>query len=442
MPGPLKVPDLKKFIAFGSGVGIEVGARNLEITVARVRPVGIDVLGTETVRDFAERPAGEWGGEYARFLRSLGASHLSATVILPRRETIVRQIALAGVASQDIAPAIALQIDTLHPYGEDEVVYGWSPLENGGALIGILRRAALDRYLALFAEAGITVGSFTFSAAAIYSAHRMPVSRVQLPADGFVAGDVDENGAVEVYGESVARPVFSAEFDLSLERAATLAIAELRLSPDAQPFALQGVLPVPRNNPVTNDLSRRALPYAGALAGACPWLAPAANLLPAEYRRSNSRTMYLPTAVLGAILLILTGALAAHSAIEDRRFLATLHAEIARIEPQVKRAATLDSEIARAQGRTRLLDEFRGRTKADLDSLNELTSLLAPPTWSSMVDLTTDAATINGETEQAAPLLKKLDASPYFQNSTFIGALTKAAGNEQFQIRSAREGRR
>ena len=43
-----------------------------------------------------------------------------------------------------------------------------------------------------------------------------------------------------------------------------------------------------------------------------------------------------------------------------------------------------------------------------------------------MIDLTRDAATLNGETEQAAPLLKLLDASPYFQNSTFIGSIAKA----------------
>jgi len=442
MTGLRSLEDLKKFIAFGSGVGIEIGERNLEVTVVRVRPAGIDVLGTRTVADFAARPAAEWGGEYARFLRETGGSHLSATVMLPRRETIVRQISLPGVAARDIAAAIALQIDTLHPYGEDDVVSSWSPLANGGVLIGILRRAALDRYIGLFAEAGVAVGSFTFSAAAIYTAHRIPVAQPQSLGNGFVAAAVGGNGAVEVYGESPARAVFSAEFDLPPDRAAALAISELRLDPDAQPVALDRILPVPRNNPADNDLAKRALPYATALAGACPWLAQAANLLPAQHRRSNSRAMYVPTVVLAAILLLLCGALAAHSAIEDRRYLAELEAQAARLEPQARRAASLDRDIARAQNRTRLLDDFRGRTKADLDGLNELTSLLAPPTWTNMIDLTPDAATINGETEQAAPLLKLLDASSYFQNSTFIGSIAKNGPVEQFQIRTAREAHR
>jgi hypothetical protein len=441
MPGLPKPGDLKKFVAFGASVGIEINGKNLEITAARVRPNGIDVLGTITIRDFRERRAAEWGAEYARFLAQAGATHLAATVLLPRAETIVRQIALPGVAASDLASAIALQIDTLHPYGEEDVASGWSHLENGGVLVGVLRRTTLDQYVSLFAEAGIAVASFTFSAAALYVAHRVPVARPQIPEGGFLAAATGENGAIEVYGESAARPVFSAEFDLPQERAVALAASELRLEPGYEPVALDRILPVPRSNPVTNDLSRRALPYATALAGACPWLGAAANVLPVELRQSNSRAMFIPTAILGAVLLLVSGAVLAHSAIEDRQYLAALDAEIAKIEPQAKRAAALEAEFLRGQNRVRLLDEFRGRTKADLDTLNGLTALLPPTTWASMIDLTPDAATIGGEAEQAAPLLKLLDNSPYFQNSTFVGSISKSPTGDQFQIRTGRRAR-
>ncbi|HUJ22660.1 MAG TPA: PilN domain-containing protein [Bryobacteraceae bacterium] len=442
MPGLRSSADLKRFVSFGSGVGIEIREKNLEVTAVRVRPNGIAVLGSTTICNYAERPAAEWGAEYGRFLEETGATHLAATVLLPRRETIVRQIALPGVSARDLASAIALQIDTLHPYGEDDVVYGWSPLENGGVLIGILRRADLDRYMTLFVEAGVAVASFTFSAAAIYTARRVPVSQAEIMGGGFAALATGENGAVEVYGESSARPVFSAEFDLPTGRAAAAAVSELRLEPESLPVPLERALPVPRSNPVSNDLARRALPYAAALAGACPWLRVPANLLPPEHRRTNSRAMYVPTAILAVVVLGLMGALVAYSSIEDRNYLADLDRQIARLEPQAKLAAKLDQQMAHAHNQVRLLDQFRGRTKADLDALNELTALIAPPTWASMIDLTPDAATITGETEQAAPLLKILDASPYFQNSAFVGSLAKSGGNEQFQIRAARQAHR
>ena len=111
-------------------------------------------------------------------------------------------------------------------------------------------------------------------------------------------------GTVEVYGESPSRAVFSAEFEMPPERAAALALAELRLPPETQPMTLEELLPRPTVNPVENDLSRNALPYATALAGACPRLAPAANVLPREYRRSSSRAMLVPTAVLAGLALV------------------------------------------------------------------------------------------------------------------------------------------
>lgn len=441
MPGSPSRTDWKKFIAFGSGVGIEIGGKDLEVTAVRVRPNGIAVLGAATLSDFGQRPAAEWGAEYARFLQGASVAHLAATVLLPRREVIVRQIALPGVQARDFNSAIALQIDTLHPYGDEEVIYGWSRTGASGVLIGILCRSTLDQYASLFAEAGIAVASFTFSASAIYAAHRIPPAPPQTRDAGFVALNATSNGVLEVYGESTSRPVFSAEFDPPADRAAALAISELRLEPDRQAIPLDRALPAPRLNPVSNDLAERALPYAAALAGACPWLVRSANLLPVGQRRSNSRAMYIPTIVLGALLLLVSGALIAHASWEDRRYLTDLETQIAQIEPRAKRSVALDHELIHAQNRIRLLDEFRSRTRQDLETLNGLTTLLPPPVWTSMIDLTPDAATIMGEADQAAPLLKMLDTSPYFQGSAFVGSIAKTAGAEQFQIRTARRPR-
>ena len=61
--------DFKKLLAFGSGVGIEVTAANLEVVAARVRPTAIHVLGHLEIANYAARPASEWGAEYGRFLK-------------------------------------------------------------------------------------------------------------------------------------------------------------------------------------------------------------------------------------------------------------------------------------------------------------------------------------------------------------------------------------
>ncbi len=426
--------DVRKLLAFGSGVGIEIGATDLEVVVARVRPSRIHVLGRLAIANYAGRPAAEWGAEYARFLKSLGTSHLSATVLLPRREVIVRQVALPGVAPKDIESAIRFQLDSLHPYGEDEVVWGWSPLGYGSVLVGIARRETVERYHQLFNEAGIAVFSFTFLAAVVHAAIRLNGAA----ADGFVALSRTAAGAVEVYGESTARPVFSAEFDMPPQRAAALALSELRLPPETEPLALEDVLPKPAVNPVANDLSRNALPYATALAGACPRLAPAANVLPVEHRRFSSRAALVPTLVLGGVLLLAMGSVAGYASFSDRQYLKKLDAEIARIEPAAQRAALLERQIDHTRARAQLLDRFRQQTRADLDALNELTRLIEPPAWTNSIDLARDTARINGEAPQAAPLLKILDSSPWFEKSAADVIQRSPAGGEVFQIQMGR----
>src|SRR5580704_4125916 len=113
------IPGLHQLLAFGTGAGIQVSGEDLEVAVTRVRPTGIRVLGRITIERFRERPADQWGAEYDELLRKLGAAHVRATVLLPRSETLVRQISLRNVAPNDLESAIAFQMDTLHPYGDE-----------------------------------------------------------------------------------------------------------------------------------------------------------------------------------------------------------------------------------------------------------------------------------------------------------------------------------
>jgi Tfp pilus assembly protein PilN len=424
-------------VAFGTGAGIQIDGPDLAVAITRVRPTGIQVLARTTIARFRERPAAQWGAEYSALLSRLGTPHLSATVVLPRPEVIVRQIALRGVETKDLEAALAFQLDGINPYGDQEVLFGWTPLGEGSVLVGIVRREIVDRYLELFTEAGIATGSFTFVAAAIHGAIRLAAP----PPRDFVAIGRGADSALEVYGESQARPVFSAEFDLPSERAAALAAAELRLAPETAPLALESLLPAPRVNPVENDLARNPLPYAAALSSACPRLAPSANLLPPERRESASRGIFIPTAVVAAMLLMVLGATLAWPGYEQHQYLKGLDAKIAQLRPQAARAVSLDHQIDHIRSRAHLLDEFRSRTRADLDAINELSRLFPLPAWANTIELSRDSALIVGEAEQAAPLIKVLDASPLFHNSEFNG-ISKVQNAEIFRLHTQRRPRK
>jgi hypothetical protein len=299
-------------------------------------------------------------------------------------------------------------------------------------LVGIARRETVESYNRLFVEAGIAVGAFTFSAAAVHAAIRL--NGMPSASEGFVALSRTATGAVEVYGESPSRPVFSAEFDFAPQRAAGIALSELRLPAATAPKTLEEILPKPLVNPVEHDLSRNALPYATALAGACPRLAPSANVLPPEHRRSNSRAVFIPTVILGSLLLFTVGAMALHSSWSDRQYLKTINAEIARLDPERRKADALERQTNLMRARALLLDDFRKHTRNDLDAFNELTRLIEPPAWTNLVDINRDNIRISGEVPQAAPLLHILDSSPLFERSETL-SVSRGANGENFQIR-------
>jgi hypothetical protein len=165
-------------------------------------------------------------------------------------------------------------------------------------------------------------------------------------------------------------------------------------------------------------------------------------MLPLEYRRLSSRAILIPSIVLAVVVLLLIGGFLLYSSYADRKYLAALNAQIAKLEPRAMRAAALDREFDRIRARVRLLDQYRSQTRNDLDALNEITRLLAPPIWTSNVDLRRDAVRLNGEGPQAAPLLKIFDSSRFFEN-TVIDAANPAPGGagELFQIHANRRKR-
>ena len=436
----MKSADLRKWLAVGTGVGIEIGSRDLNITVARVRPAGVRILGSLTIGNFREQPAAEWGAVYSNFLRKLGGGYLTATVLLPRQDVIVRQVPMPGVADRDVPAALNFQVDSLHPYTEGEALYGWARLKKTPmVLVGIARRQVLDQYSTLFNEAGVRVSAFTFSAASMYAALRLYAAP---NADGFLAISTQRSDppAYEVYGESPSHPLFSAALEMPDERARVLALSELRLPPDREATPFEAILPKPLAAPEGEDVARAPLIYATALAGACPRLAQPVNLLPESQRAMRSRWIYVPTIALASILLLTAAAVGMSGTYENRRYLATLEQERLHVEPLAKKAQRLERQIAVARNRTQALDNFRARSREDMDALNDLTRTLAPPTWLNGLQLTRTQLSITGETDQATPLLKALDGTKQFKRSEFTLPMTRVASGEAFSIRSAREG--
>ncbi len=420
-------PDLQRWFNFGSGVGLEIEATRLRVSVVRVRPAGAQQLGSFQIENYLERPAAEWGAEYAAFLKQHGVSHTAAYVVLPRHEAIVRSINLQGVLDRDLDAAVGYQLDGLHPYGEEEVAAGYARLgELPWVLTAVAKRETLNFYMTLFAEAGVAVANVSPSAALVWAGLR---ALGEPPSDGLLLWaerETRDGPAMEVYGESDARPAYSVVFDsMRLEDAArlrALATAELRLDANTEPQALP-------------DLA-----FTAAVLSALPRRALKLNLLPEAERTSSSRLWLVPTAILLAVLAGLTTAYLMQQNYQNQQLLERLQAEIARVERYQAEAAKLDAEVGGARERMALLDAMRRKTPEDLDTLLELTRTLAPPGWLMTLDLTPQQVAVSGEAPQADALLQTLDSSPRLKESQHMMPLSRTAqGLDQFRIRSIRE---
>lgn len=429
-------PGLRKWLAWGTGIGIEVAGENLNLALARLRPGGYEVLAEAEITDFRHRPAVEWGREYSRWTRKHGCGGVAAVVVLPSGEMVVRVLSLGSLRPQEIHSAVELQLDSLHPWGDEEIQWSSAPLPGTGEVaVAIARRQWVDQWAAVFVEAGVRVYGFVPSAAAIWSALRLPGPEPTAP----VLAWIERNGEIELYGEGPARPLLTAVVDMPLERALHWAAAELRLEDQIEPLPIAQLLPRPRKAPQAEQEAGSVLARAAALVSACPRLALSLNLLPEEYRSQTSRAAYVPTAVLGVLLVAgLTTAFAVQRW-QDRRYEAALRAEIAKYAQRVERVRQLEQELQELDRRRRAIEEFQARVRRDLDTLAALSQMIEPPAWVRFLQLDRDSVSLGGEAPHAGSLLKTLDDSPWFYNSEFVGSLGKGDAGQSFTIRARRE---
>jgi Tfp pilus assembly protein PilN len=452
---------LSQFQRIGSGCGIEIRGADLHVMAVKSRRTGLSVLGFAKIQNFRERPAVEWGREYAEFLASCNYAHVSATVSLPREDVMVRQIQLPAMGEKERAAAVRYQLDGLHPFAEDEVFHAYAALDADAkgpspVIVVVAEQKTVTHYADLFEEAGIAVAAFTVSASSLRAALQLRTDRIASPL--LV---VNRDGqALEIYGESAGRAALSVEFDLAAvpaEHALQLAEADLRLDRgetavlllagepldvDAAtaltPASVGEVFPVPVSAPADFDLSRDLQSLATAIESACPRLGWGANLLPADRRRSDSRLVWIPTAVLAGLLVLLGIGFLFRSTVQNRAYAAVIEQRLAALQDVVDSAESNREATAELRERISVLEGQAARTVQDLRILSEVSSLLPESAWLQSLTINDDGIRLSGETDNAAPLLGVLNQARTVQGVAFATSLVRRDDKERFEISAQR----
>ena len=439
----------------GAGCGVEIRGEDLRAVCMRIRRGQVEVLGLRTVERFRERPPAEWGAELTQLLSRCGLAHVAATVALPRQDFVLRQIQLPPLKPRERDAAVRYQLEGLHPFGEDEVLFSAAPLDGGAkslTLVAVAERATVEAYAVLFEQAGLACAAFTVGPSAWAAALRLRTPSPPRPLlIAEAAGD-----ELEVYGESELRPQLSAEFNLRttpLERALELALADLRAEAGADVrLALAGdiataeapldaavvepreLIAPPVAAPPEFDFQRDLPAYAVAIEAACPRLGRGLNLLAVERRRSDSRWRYAPTAALAAALALTAVGFLLRPLVQDRAYSAALEARLQEVERQAAEVAAAGDRAEEIRERLATLQAFEKRTEDDLRILSELSALLPDNAWLATLELTDQGAQLQGEASSAAPLLSVLNRAQTLEHAEFVTSLTRTEKGEAFHI--------
>ncbi|MCY4187424.1 MAG: PilN domain-containing protein [Bryobacterales bacterium] len=442
-----------------AGCGIAVRGNDLVAVVARAGRAGIHVLGRAELRSFRERPPADWGAEYASLLKSAGQRRASATLALPRSEVVFRVLSLPPMKRADLARAIDLQLQDLHPYGDAPVCCSFSPIGGAGGdsrqhvAVAIAPDLRIESYASRLSEAGIAVSACTVSADALRSAARQGPDAGSAP---FLL--VDRHGStLEIYGASATVPLLSSALHLdgvAAEGALRLAreglgetagrnVAAACIGASSEEFALPGIETVPAETLLAApqrqaggfDLKRDAVALGAALLSAGSGPAPGLNLLPA---RARKRASIAPRLALGGGLAATALLLAVAPAVRDRRYAQRLIEETARLEQAAARLAGGAASAAALQERYNWLLERRERIRRDLDAIQELAEILPESAWLTALRLEPDTAVLTGVAADADPLVSLLSSSPRLEQARFVRSPAGGAGGEQFQIEARR----
>lgn len=439
-------------------VGVDPTGGGLNLVVLSQRLRGFQVLGALRLPDASADSA---PSRVSAFLKRRHAQEARVIACLPREDVLVRFMDLPAEAEAQLAHVVGYQIDSLHPFAEDQVYWDCGVISRRAdgkqirVLVVIAERSRLRSYFEVLKRLGLSVSCLTLSAACLGFAvkDRIPPTALVvcgrdqgLELVGFNQGRLSVTRDVPLEPPDGALDRFERELHSVRAFFDTGDSAEPpRLAcgqaPDAFSSALEGAVPLPRPamrlaQPADFDLGAYYTAFAAAYAGLARRPEPGVNLLPVPERWQSRRGLRQPLYVLGAMAALLSLAVMGHGWIENAFYSRALDREIARLAPQVNRVRRENQAANALEARAALLEDVRAGTWQKLEILQELTHLLPDGTWVSEIQLGEGTVEIFGESTRAADLVKPLEDSAFFSQVEFTSPITRnAQAKEIFRMR-------
>jgi len=397
-----------------------------------------------------------------RQLLEAGVRAKRAQVGLPRRAVVAKAVELPAVPGADLRRMVGFELERHLPFPPADALFDFEVLSSEpGQPVRVLlvaaERRSQERVRQLLRDAGLEP---RLVGVAIHSLARLVTGD---PARGRIVLWLDTSDAelaVVVRGRIVASRAFPLTTDagarghaLESELARTLAalaeaergeVAEVVVGGFPPPALELGALPVrvgisaPAGFTALENSSLPTLAVALERAGR---KLPAANLLPDDLRPRPFPWPVATTAALALLALGIGAAIPAVTFVKERRALASLDADIARLAPAVQRAERLSADVERARRELTTLRSFQEQGLHPLPLFRELTDTLPADAWLTNLSIDRNGLELGGFANAASQLIPLLEASPNLERVEFTSPVTKGRDREQFRLRATWERR-
>lgn len=380
-------------------------------------------------------------------------------VSVPRSLAIVSRLSLPGAVKADLAQVIEFEVDRLLPLERDEVYFDHlvrDVSDKVEVLVVSMPRRTAAEILDALEEGGAHVRSLVTTPLALHDfLHFAPGG-----ADDSVVTLIDDGGTVELdqvsggdlTASQVLQPVEIAS-EAAVQSLVGREVAAMAGSADeARVYGLrmdtEGESALP--SPLVESGRELLGTVRGALGApdgfydsASPALVPAVgaalaavregttnlNLLPAEERRAVEEGAPVVTFFLAAVLLVVALVWVTSAMVKDHVVLGGLHAELERLEPQIRQVhANVDEAAGLREKLDMLTSEDNVRNSL---FLQELTRVVPSDAYLTTFRMRNGRVELEGFAASASDLVPLLEKSRLFKNAQFTSPVTKVQNNQE-----------
>ena len=455
-------------------LGIFIDGETLRLALLSSRFKKISWIEGLSIDKFAEKPPSEIQKQITGLIQKNKATGCRSVLVIPRSDVVVRQIKLPAEAETNLVKVVEYQLAGLLPTDEASVNYDFFASKNKtdvktlGVTIFVVLRSVLQQGLGVCKAFGLKLDRIIPSSVAISNyflflpqqfqpsvALLAYVSEQQAELVGFVNKSLHQSRTIQFSTDEELVESFKAEVEVFREQAQVpdgvlldlflvghtdkireVGAAEERL----KVHRISGLTPLglELSGKILDSqkFSEYFLPIAAARSGLDRKNPVPVNLLPPEEHPQKPRWAWTSAYALLGINLVLLLCIGLRGTVQLHTYAKQLGQEVSRLEPEVKKVRSVESQLADLQRRIEIFSNFRKANSLVLGALNELSSVLPKNSYVFQFGIKDPSIEISGVSEDAATLPKILDNSPYFKNAEFAAPITRdSGGKEQYRIR-------